>query len=53
VESALRQALESSARNERSFRLRKHAFRGEGVQDGIQEGEWSRIRGMIYEGRGG
>jgi Arc/MetJ family transcription regulator len=53
VESALRQALESSARDQKSFRLRKHAFQGEGVQDGIQEGEWSRIRSMIYEGRGG
>jgi Arc/MetJ family transcription regulator len=53
VESALRRSLESSGREARRFKLRKHVFRGEGVQEGIQEGDWSRIRGMTYQGRGG
>ena len=28
-------------------------FRGRGLQPGIVEGDWERIRALIYEGRGG
>jgi len=53
VESSLRQALAASKKSDARFVLRKHSFKGEGVAEGIVEGDWTRIRGAIYEGRGG
>jgi len=54
VESGLRLVLDASQDTERrQFTLRKHTFRGEGLQAGIREGDWARIRGKAYEGRGG
>jgi hypothetical protein len=53
VESSLRQALAASDKGGLRFVLRKHSFKGEGVVEGIVEGDWTRIRGAIYEGRGG
>jgi hypothetical protein len=53
VESGLRLVLaESREKGRRGFTLRKHPFRGEGLQPGIREGDWAGIRGTIYEGRG-
>ncbi len=34
------------------FRLRDGSVSGKGVQPGIHEGSWEKIRDMIYEGRG-
>jgi hypothetical protein len=52
VEQGLRQVL--SARRQRGrFRLRKATFRGQGLQEGVRELGWERIRGLSYEGRGG
>ena len=53
VESSLRQLLASSEKGATPFTLRKHPFKGEGVAEGIAEGDWARIRGIIYESRGG
>lgn len=53
LEIALRQFLEANANNRPPFRLRKHTFRGHGVQSGMAEGDWATIREAIYEGRGG
>ncbi|MBE9078647.1 DUF2191 domain-containing protein [Romeria aff. gracilis LEGE 07310] len=53
LESALRQFLENNAESRLPFRLQKHSFRGNGLQPGITEGDWSTLREQIYEGRGG
>jgi len=52
VESALRQFLNIS-RSPKKFKLKKCAFKGKGLQEGIREGDWEQIRSLIYEGRGG
>ena len=51
VEEGLREVLEKRARSG-DFRLRSASFQGRGLQSGISEGSWERIRDMIYEGRG-
>lgn len=53
LETALRQFLETHTDAAASFRLRKHTFRGNGLQSGMTEGDWNAIRDSIYEGRGG
>ena len=53
VESALRQMLGKETRGRQRYRLRKHTFRGKGLQHGLQEGRWADVRGLIYEGQGG
>ncbi len=53
VESALRAALAAENRPARRFRLQTHTFEGKGLQSGLSWDDWSDIRGMIYEGRGG
>jgi len=35
-----------------SFRLRDAAFAGDGLAEGVSEGDWERIRDLAYEGRG-
>ena len=35
------------------FRLRKAAFKGKGIQPGMEDATWERIRETIYQGRGG
>jgi len=35
------------------FRLRKATFRGNGLQAGVADAPWDRIREMTYEDRGG
>lgn len=52
VEQGLREVLRG--RNRRGgFRLRKASFGGQGLQPGVRELGWERIRDMVYEGRGG
>ena len=52
IEQGLRQVL-AERKGRRSHRLRQASFRGEGVQPGVQEGAWERLRALAYEGRGG
>ncbi len=47
VEEALRQRLVRPAAG-RSFRLRKHPFKGRGRQPGVTEGRWETVRDLIY-----
>jgi Arc/MetJ family transcription regulator len=47
VEHALRQQLEAAA-PDRPFRLKRHAFKGKGLQPGATEGDWQSIRDLIY-----
>lgn len=51
IETALRNMFESKHRPVK-FSLKKASFRGEGLQEGVQEGDWPGIRGKIYKGRG-
>ena len=52
VERGLRQVVNEKTRA-RPFRLRKASFKGRGVQKGLLEGDWGRLRDLAYEGRGG
>jgi len=51
VEEGLRKVL-SERKDTRRFRLRKASVKGKGLQNGIEEGSWERLRELIYEGRG-
>ena len=53
VETALRRFLEQEKARNASFRLRDASVGGDGLQPGVQEGNWDQIRSLIYEGRGG
>jgi hypothetical protein len=52
VEQGLRHVL-AERRRKRPFRLRRAAFKGNGVQPGVAGAPWERIRELAYEGRGG
>ena len=52
VEEGLRNVIE--AREQRSaFKLRRIHFTGGGFREGFESASWDRIRGAIYDGRGG
>ena len=52
VEEGLRRVLADHGKHG-GFRLRKAAFRGKGLQPGLEGASWDRIRDASYEGRGG
>jgi Arc/MetJ family transcription regulator len=52
VEDALRRVLADRERRG-TFHLRQAAFGGRGLQPGVADGSWERIRELAYEGRGG
>jgi hypothetical protein len=52
IEQGLRRLLAERKRSG-GFRLRKAAFKGDGLQPGVATATWERIRDMTYEGRGG
>jgi predicted transcriptional regulator len=47
IEEALRRQLSSSGTPE-PFRLKRHTFKGKGMQPGITEGDWETVRDLIY-----
>lgn len=51
MEEGLRSVVAARA-SRRRFRLKDAGFKGRGVQPGIEEGRWSDVRDLIYEGRG-
>ena len=51
VEQGLREAL-AKRRRPATFTLREASVGGNGLQPGIQEGDWEQIRDLVYEGRG-
>jgi len=54
IDSALRQYLDSASPvGNARFRLRKHPFKGRGLQPGLDESDWRAVRDRAYEGRGG
>lgn len=52
IEEGLRIILEQRAEQRKSYQWPDLSFGGEGLQEGIEEGNWTRIRDLIYEGRG-
>lgn len=52
VEAGLRRVL-SERKKKDAFKLRKASFKGKGLQPGVADASWERIREMTYEGRGG
>jgi Arc/MetJ family transcription regulator len=52
VEAGLREALKARGEGAPPFHLRLVTFAGDGLQPGIAEGAWERIRDLAYEGRG-
>jgi Arc/MetJ family transcription regulator len=51
IEEGLRQVL-VRRKGERSFRLRKVTFKGDGLQSPLSDESWKEIRDLAYEGRG-
>jgi len=51
VERGLRLALRADRERE-GFKLRDASVGGRGLQPPFREGEWTRIREAVYEGRG-
>jgi hypothetical protein len=37
----------------RELKLRRASFKGNGLQAGVHEGDWQRLRELIYQGQGG
>jgi hypothetical protein len=52
VEEGLREALRARGDGAQPFELHLVTFGGDGLQPGIAEGGWERVRGLAYEGRG-
>lgn len=54
VEASLHHYLESCrSKRQRSFKLKDCSFKGEGLVEGMREGDWPAIRSLIYEGHAG
>ena len=51
IERGLRHELDDNRSGD--FVLVDGSFTGSGTQPGVDEGDWSAIRELIYEGRGG
>jgi hypothetical protein len=52
MEEALRSSIEAE-RQRPAFRLQDGSFTGNGLQENLEWSEWSTMRALIYEGRGG
>ena len=52
VEAGLRAVIEEKQRPQ-TFRLRKAAFKGRGMQSDVKDASWDRLRELAYTGRGG
>ena len=52
VEQGLRRII-AERKSSGQFRLRKATFKGKGLQPGVRDATWERIRETIYQGRGG
>lgn len=52
VELGLRRLI-AEKKSAGPFRLRKASFKGKGLQPGVKDASWERLRELAYEGRGG
>jgi Arc/MetJ family transcription regulator len=53
VEQGLRRVIDERRQGALGFRLRRASVRGRGVQPGLQDASFDRLRELAYEGRGG
>jgi hypothetical protein len=53
IEGALRDELDRERGGARATQVRTHTFHGRGLQAGLSWDDWSTIRNLSYEGRGG
>jgi hypothetical protein len=53
VEQGLRHVVAEKQRRQPAFRLRKASFKGRGLRPELRDAEWSRLRELAYEDRGG
>ena len=53
IEAALRAFLTERKRPRGRFKLKDGSAPGRGPAPGVREGDWSHIRELAYEGRGG
>lgn len=51
IEEGLRRVV-GERRKDQPFRLRRAAFKGQGLQPGLADASWERVRDLAYEGRG-
>jgi Bacterial antitoxin of type II TA system, VapB len=51
IERGLRRVL-AERKGARAFCLRKATFRGNGLQPGVVDATWERVRDLVYEGHG-
>jgi len=52
VEQGLRRIV-AERKTRGQFKLRNATFKGTGLQPGVQDATWEKIRQAIYQGRGG
>jgi Arc/MetJ family transcription regulator len=52
VEQGLRRII-AERKSSGQFRLHRATFKGKGLQPGVRDATWERIRETIYQGRGG
>jgi hypothetical protein len=53
IEEGLREVLTRRRARRTPFRLRDASFTGNGLQPGVDLGDWSALTAAIYSGRGG
>jgi hypothetical protein len=51
IEEGLRRVV-GDRRKDQPYRMRRATFRGQGLQPGLADASWERIRDLAYEGRG-
>lgn len=53
IEEGLRKVIDGrKAAHRTPFRLRQVTVRGQGLQPGIEEGNWEQLRDLLYAGHG-
>ena len=52
IEAGLRHEIATRSERE-AFKLRRATFKGEGLQPGVADASWERLRELAYEGHGG
>ncbi len=53
MEAGLRRVIEEQPASRRPFKWRRRHVDGEGLHPELADADWSEIRTLIYEGRGG
>lgn len=49
IEEGLRAVLQAHRNTPRRYTLRDASFRGDGLADGVDLGDWTQVRALIYD----